>query len=83
MLKWLICDKIRQGTFKVLYLIYKEEEAMAYVISDECVSCGTCAPECPVDAISEGDGKYEIAADACVECGTCAGVCPTGAIKEP
>ena len=52
---------------------------MAYVISDECVSCGTCAPECPVDAISEGN----IAEDACVECGTCAGVCPTGAIKEP
>ena len=31
---------------------------MAYVISDECVACGTCAGECPVEAISEGDGKY-------------------------
>ena len=56
---------------------------MAYVITDECVSCGTCAPECPVEAISEGDGKYEISADTCVECGTCAGVCPTGAIEAP
>ena len=27
---------------------------MAYVISDECVSCGTCAAECPAEAISEG-----------------------------
>ena len=27
---------------------------MAYVISDECVACGTCAGECPVEAISEG-----------------------------
>ena len=56
---------------------------MAYVITDACVSCGTCAPECPVEAISEGDGKYDIAEDACVECGTCAGVCPTGAIEAP
>lgn len=52
---------------------------MAYVISDECVSCGACEAECPVSAISEGDGKYEINADACVECGACAGVCPVGA----
>ncbi len=55
---------------------------MAYVITDECVACGTCAGECPVEAISEGDGKFEIDADTCVECGTCAGVCPTEAIVE-
>ena len=40
---------------------------------------GACAGECPVDAISEGDGKYVIDADACVECGACAGVCPVAA----
>ena len=50
---------------------------MAHVISDECVSCGTCEPECPV-----GDGKYEIDADACVDCGACEAACPTGAISE-
>lgn len=55
---------------------------MAYVITDECVACGTCIDECPVEAISEGDGKYEIDADTCVDCGTCAGVCPTEAITE-
>ena len=55
---------------------------MAYVINDTCVSCGSCADECPVNAISQGDGKYEIDADACISCGTCAGVCPTGAISE-
>lgn len=42
---------------------------MAYKISDECVSCGTCESECPVSAISEGDGKYEINPEVCVECG--------------
>lgn len=54
---------------------------MAYVISDECVSCGTCAGECPVDAISEGDTQYVIDADTCVDCGTCASVCPVDAIS--
>ena len=28
---------------------------MAYVISDDCIACGTCIDECPVEAISEGD----------------------------
>ena len=31
---------------------------MAYQISDDCISCGACAAECPVSAISEGDGKF-------------------------
>ena len=53
---------------------------MAYVISDECVSCGTCEPECPVGAISQGDEHYVIDADACLDCGTCADACPTEAI---
>ena len=55
---------------------------MAYVIGEECVSCGTCAGECPVGAIAEGDGKYEINPDECIRCGTCAGACPVGAITE-
>ena len=54
---------------------------MAYVISDDCVMCGSCAAECPSVAISEGDGKYVIDANACVDCGTCEGVCPAGAIS--
>ena len=52
---------------------------MAYKISDDCISCGACAAECPCGAIAEGDGKYEINADACTECGSCAAVCPVGA----
>lgn len=54
---------------------------MAYKISDECVACGTCISECPVEAISEGD-IYKIDPDKCVECGTCVDACPTGAIKQ-
>ena len=56
---------------------------MAYKITDACVACGTCASECPVEAIAEGDGKYEINADTCIECGTCADACPAGAIEAP
>ena len=56
-----------------------EVHIMAYLINDECLSCGACEAECPVSAISEGDGKYVIDADKCIECGACANVCPVGA----
>ena len=55
---------------------------MAYKISDDCMSCGACAGECPVNAISEGDGKYVIDAGTCISCGACAGVCPVSAPAE-
>ena len=54
---------------------------MAYVLTDNCVACGSCIGECPVGAISEGD-IYKIDADTCLDCGTCAGVCPNDAIVE-
>ena len=54
---------------------------MARVISDDCVNCGTCAGECPVDAISEGDGKHVIDPDACIDCGSCEDACPVSAIS--
>ncbi len=54
---------------------------MAYVINDDCISCGACAGDCPVEAISEGDAKYVIDADTCIDCGSCAAGCPVGAIE--
>ena len=55
---------------------------MAFKISDDCISCGACAAECPVNAISEGDGKFVIDADTCISCSACAGTCPVGAPSE-
>jgi len=54
---------------------------MAYYINDDCVSCGACESECPVECIKEGEGKYVVDKDVCTECGACAGVCPVDAAK--
>lgn len=54
---------------------------MAYKIKEDCIGCGACASQCPVECISEGD-PYVIDADACISCGNCADVCPVGAPVE-
>lgn len=61
---------------------YKEVTIMAFTITDDCIACGACAADCPVEAISEGDGKFEIDADTCISCGACADSCPVGAPVE-
>ena len=80
---WYISKKIctfassKLSIFSINNLIYS---IMAYVIGDDCIACGTCQGECPVEAISEGE-KYSINPDLCTECGTCASVCPSEAIS--
>lgn len=63
---------------------------MALLINDECVACGECEPECPVEAITEGDPIYVIDPKKCVECvghfdePQCVNVCPTDAcVPDP
>lgn len=54
---------------------------MAYKIGDGCVSCGSCAGNCPVEAISAGASQYEINPELCVDCGACMESCPVDAIS--
>ena len=55
---------------------------MAYKITDECISCGACEPECQNEAITEGETIYIIDADKCSECvgnfesPKCVEICP-------
>ena len=55
---------------------------MAYKITDACISCGACEPECPTEAITAGDSLYEIDAEKCIDCGACANACPVDAPVE-
>ncbi len=58
---------------------------MAYYITDECISFAACEPECPNQAIKEGDTIYIINPERCTECvgayttSRCADVCPVDA----
>jgi len=55
---------------------------MAHKISSECVSCGACVSDCPVDSITQGESVYEINSETCVDCGACVSSCPVDAISE-
>ena len=59
---------------------------MALLITDECINCDVCEPECPNEAISQGEEYYQIDADLCTECvghyetSQCVEVCPVDCI---
>ena len=59
---------------------------MALYITDECINCDVCEPECPNGAITQGEEIYEIAPDLCTECvghyetSQCVDVCPVDCI---
>jgi ferredoxin len=59
---------------------------MALMITDECINCDVCEPECPNGAIYQGEQIYEINPDLCTECvghfsqPQCVEVCPISCI---
>lgn len=63
---------------------------MSLIITDECINCDVCEPECPNDAIYMGEEIYEIHSHLCTECvghydtPQCVEVCPVECIpKDP
>ena len=63
---------------------------MALMITEECINCDVCEPECPNQAISQGDEYYVIDTEKCTECvghydePQCVQVCPVDCIpKDP
>ena len=59
---------------------------MALKITDECINCDVCEPECPNEAISQGEDIYVIHPHRCTECvghysePQCVKVCPVDCI---
>ncbi len=59
---------------------------MALMITDECINCDVCEPECPNGAIYQGESIYEIDPNLCTECvghydkPQCQKVCPIDCI---
>lgn len=63
---------------------------MSLIITDECINCDVCEPECPNEAISQGEEIYVIDPNKCTECvghydePQCVQVCPVDCIpKDP
>ena len=60
---------------------------MALLITEECINCDVCEPECPNEAISQGDDHYVINPSLCTECvgffdePQCVSVCPVECIQ--
>jgi len=61
---------------------------MSMFITDECINCDVCEPECPNDAISQGEEIYVIDVSLCTECvghfdePQCVEVCPVDCIPK-
>lgn len=59
---------------------------MALTITDVCINCDVCEPECPNEAIYQGEEIYEIDPNRCTECvghfdtPQCVQVCPVECI---
>lgn len=61
---------------------------MALFITDECINCSVCEPECPNQAITQGEEIFDIDPERCTECvghyeqSQCVDVCPVDCIVQ-
>ena len=79
-------DEGIQTLLRVMAQRRQDNRAMALIITDECINCDVCEPECPNEAISLGPEIYEIDPHKCTECvghfdePQCVQVCPVACI---
>jgi len=57
----------------------KGVKKVTHKITDECIGCAACEPECPKQAIVPDGEKYKIDPAKCDDCGSCVNVCPVTA----
>ena len=57
-----------------------QKQQEGYLITDNCISCGSCVDVCPQSCIKANKIPFEIKQEHCLHCGNCYSVCPAGAI---
>jgi ferredoxin len=61
---------------------------MALMVTEECINCDVCEPECPNGALSQGEDRYIVDSENCTECvghfdtPQCVEVCPVNCITQ-
>ena len=61
---------------------------MALMITEECINCDVCEPECPNGALLQGEDRYIVDPEICTECvghfdtPQCVEVCPVNCITQ-
>lgn len=53
----------------------------AFIPKNDCIACGSCKEECPIDTISIFKGMFAIVGDKCIGCRRCSKVCPISIIQ--
>jgi ferredoxin len=80
------CGRRPDFEFRTIAVTASCPDHMALIITDECINCDVCEPECPNEAISQGAEIYQIDPAKCTECvghfdvPQCREVCPVDCI---